>query len=205
MTDARLAMHIRKIVTMREFRCPEGNYDILGYAKTQNIKAFGYKDPVVWELWYPQCQEPVQLRKAEDIITNVTSDFGTFYTINNKEYFVQKGVIIENPRNTVNNKMLFAAQSIPEPCLTSEIGIYTGDVTFITFDKSIFDDQNDAMKRFFIRKLIPALLKLDYIKFGFADLSQNILRPSPPLNTNALNDIREDIALMCATQVHEYI
>ena len=196
MTESRFNSCIYSMRSMPSIARPRDNYTVLGYVKTQNVMLFpASSGPVIWELWY--CNDSVvPLVKAEDILFYIKNDVGRFCTIKDKEYFVQNGVIIENPKNQADRRMLFAIQSYKKPEFT-----FYPIATSITFDKSIFEDQNDAIKRFFLKKLIPKVLERGDIDFGFSDLSQNILRPSPPLTVDALDNIGEEIALMCEEQV----
>lgn len=161
----------------------EGKPEIIGYFKHSDER---HLEPVISEI-YISDNSIQDIVKAEDILNYLVSVHSTYIVkLNNQEYFTQGGSLFKDVLNSKKRKLVILYQQLNP--LDAE--------KFILFDKDIITNPEDPMNRFILRKFITHIAARNML-FGFADLSANLLQPSPPLEPNAFNDIRGDIAQMC--------
>lgn len=186
MTSAKFEYWTNRLCGFNGFVRPQGIFEVIGY-----IKSFAYNyttsdNPCMWELWYdPRLQRT--LMKAEDILEVIPgSSSGRICVLKDAEYLVCNRAVVKNPRNPSERRLLF---------LTQSLSFLPNYHTYLTFDSSIIANQNEPMERFILRKLLPKLMMRQQA-VSILDLSQNLLVPSPPVNINDHNDVREDISDM---------
>lgn len=164
-----------------------GPFDVVGYFKRKDyLPLYGYKD-VVREIRVDN-YNPIELDKAEDIMEYMSWTFTPIIKFQNRMYLIREGSLFRDALNPKDRKLVVLFQ-FASPILGTKNKA-------ALFDKDIVINPEESMNRFILRKLIPRMSEKNML-FGFADLSSNLVQPSPPINTTSFNDIRDSIAQMC--------
>lgn len=146
----------------------------------------------IQEIFYNP-QNTVTIRKTEDIMHSITKGASFLIKLKDQEYLTQQGCLFKDPLNPKKRNLIILSYWL----LVSDTQSLR---KCVMFDQSVLTEQEEPVSRFILRKLIPGMTETD-ILFGFADLSVYLLQPSPPVSTDAFDDIRSDIAQMC----YEYL
>lgn len=164
-----------------------GSFDVVGYFKRKDcIPPSGYKD-VIREIQVDN-YTPIELAKAEDIMEYMSFSYSPAIRFQNRIYLIREGSLFRDALNPKDRKLVILFQYVaPGTPQQSRAAI---------FDKDIVMNPEESMNRFILRKLIPRMSEKNML-FGFADLSSNLVQPSPPVDTTSFNDIRDSIAQMC--------
>lgn len=177
MTNSKFLSLVGKLQTVSIVRHPEGSFNTLCYVKKCT------SSPVIYEVNIENPDE-FKIYKAEDLIYLLVTSKGRLVRLGEDLYFAGEGMLMKDPTNPLKRKILYLTQRIREI-----------PDRYIVFDGSLLCNSNEPVARFTLRKLIPTLSAIEF-PFGFGDLSDNLLKPVPPVSTDAFDDIRDEIADM---------